>query len=706
MVVVRTNQMPRTSASSKVGKGRERGRKNGSSSSRRSADTIERLKMYANGKPIRDKKGKVIGGTYMLETRAGDREINASSGRIQPDRRWFGNTRVVAPNELDQFRKEMLEATSDPYSVVLKRKKIPMGLLQDAADYVHDSSSANTTATTTINNKKALLEQEPFERSFGSKSNRKRVKLDQLLIPRSASKIVKKDKKIKGGHAQLVSKSGVHEDNEDGDNADTNNEDSNDENKAYSALLGAAQKSHEAYDNINKADGIVPWGRDSQTLNDGGVHGKEGVDWRHEVKDDLFNKGQSKRIWGEFFKVVDCSDIILHVIDVRNVPGTRCTMIEKYVDAEAKHKHLVFVLNKVDLVPNWVVKRWIGELCSIRPTIAFHASMRHAFGKGALISLLRQYGTLMQDKKQISVGVVGYPNVGKSSVINTLISKKSCKVAPIPGETKIWQYITLFRRISLIDCPGVVVDTAGDTEADSVLKGVIRAERLECPEDFIQPIIDRVKREHINAQYKLDVASASIGKGKNKKQNDKCNDYNWKTDIQLMETIANKCGRLRKGGEPCLRSASIMIINDYQRGRLPHYVSPPQLKSTGDDNNEDNNDDKNLTNTISDEGIKQNLNLVGQEHMEKVVVDDDDVQGTSVVNEEKLSGKNKKEKKNGKLKKENNVEKRRKGERAGKEEKSKDDQKPIKADKKTDKSHQQDNNENTSNLIGRGDWDD
>ena len=54
--------------------------------------------------------------------------------------------------------------------------------------------------------------------------------------------------------------------------------------------------------------------------------------------------------------------------------------------------------------------------------------------------------------------VVGYPNVGKSSVINTLISKKSCKVAPVPGETKIWQYISLMKRIFLIDCPGVVVD--------------------------------------------------------------------------------------------------------------------------------------------------------------------------------------------------------------------------------------------------------
>ena len=121
----------------------------------------------------------------------------------------------------------------------------------------------------------------------------------------------------------------------------------------------------------------------------------------------------------------------------------------------------------------------------------------------SIISLLRQFGKLNSDKKQISVGVIGYPNVGKSSVINTLISKKSCKVAPIPGETKIWQYITLFRNIYLIDCPGVVVDTAGDTETDSVLKGVVRAERLETPEDYIDAIQEAVKKEHIAALYGL-----------------------------------------------------------------------------------------------------------------------------------------------------------------------------------------------------------
>jgi nuclear GTP-binding protein len=522
----KTNRTPKGNASSKLTQGRRRDKQPGSE---RSAETIQRLKMYSNGKAIRNKAGKIVAGTFMMQDRAGDRKIEASTGRIQPDRRWFGNTRVVGATELDRFRQEMTEKVADPYSVVLKRKKLPMGLLQDAAEYKAG------------NQKAALLEQEPFDQAFGKNSRRKRVKLDQLFVQRAAeSADSKEDIKTGEGEAIVVLSNTEHEPS------------------AYSSLLETAQKSQGTYQQVNTREGIVPWGRDSHLERSEG----EGIDWRHEKKDDLFLKGQSKRIWGEFFKVVDCSDVVLHIIDARNVPGTRCTMIERHIAKNASHKHLVFVLNKIDLVPNWVAKRWMGELAAVRPTIAFHASLTNAFGKGALISLLRQFGKLHEDKKQISVGVIGYPNVGKSSVINTLISKKSCKVAPIPGETKIWQYVTLFKRISLIDCPGVVVDTAGDTEEDSVLKGVVRAERLENPEDFIDAIMGKVKREHIAAQYKLP----------------KDGEETWSSSGELMEMIARRSGRLLKGGDPCIRTAALMIINDFQRGRLPHFIPPPELK--------------------------------------------------------------------------------------------------------------------------------
>jgi hypothetical protein len=85
---------------------------------------------------------------------------------------------------------------------------------------------------------------------------------------------------------------------------------------------------------------------------------------------------------------------------------------------------LLFLLLLLPQVPAWVTKRWLHSLSREFPTLAFHASITNPFGKGALLSLLRQLARLRSDKQAISVGFIGYPNVGKSSVINALRTKK------------------------------------------------------------------------------------------------------------------------------------------------------------------------------------------------------------------------------------------------------------------------------------------
>jgi nuclear GTP-binding protein len=72
------------------------------------------------------------------------------------------------------------------------------------------------------------------------------------------------------------------------------------------------------------------------------------------AREPIFSKGQSKRIWNELYKVIDSSDVVIHVLDARDPEGTRCRSVEKYIREEAPHKHLVFVLNKCDLVPTSV----------------------------------------------------------------------------------------------------------------------------------------------------------------------------------------------------------------------------------------------------------------------------------------------------------------------------------------------------------------
>lgn len=76
----------------------------------------------------------------------------------------------------------------------------------------------------------------------------------------------------------------------------------------------------------------------------------------------IFKKGQSKRIWNELYRVIDSSDVLIQVLDARDPQGTRCESVEKYIRTEAPHKHLIFVVNKVDLVPT--------KIAASRPLVA------------------------------------------------------------------------------------------------------------------------------------------------------------------------------------------------------------------------------------------------------------------------------------------------------------------------------------------------
>lgn len=76
------------------------------------------------------------------------------------------------------------------------------------------------------------------------------------------------------------------------------------------------------------------------------------------------------------------------------MPGTRCMHIENHIRKNASHKQMVIIINKCDLVPAWVTRKWVKILSAEWPTLAFHASITNAFGKGALISLLRQFAKL------------------------------------------------------------------------------------------------------------------------------------------------------------------------------------------------------------------------------------------------------------------------------------------------------------------------
>ncbi|EHB11407.1 Nucleolar GTP-binding protein 2 [Heterocephalus glaber] len=125
------------------------------------------------------------------------------------------------------------------------------------------------------------------------------------------------------------------------------------------------------------------------------------------------------------------------------------------------------------------------------------------------------------------------------------------------GETKVWQYITLMSRIFLIDCPGVVYPSE-DSESDIVLKGVVQVEKIKSPEDHIGAVLERAKPEYISKTYKTD---------------------SWANAGDFLEKLAFRTGKLLKGGEPDLKTVGKMVLNDWQRGRTPFFVKPPNAEA-------------------------------------------------------------------------------------------------------------------------------
>jgi nuclear GTP-binding protein len=130
-------------------------------------------------------------------------------------------------------------------------------------------------------------------------------------------------------------------------------------------------------------------------------------------------------------------------------------------------------------------------------------------------------------------------------------------VAPLPGETKVWQYITLYKRIYLIDCPGVVYPS-GDTETDIVLKGVVRVQNLDDPAEHIEAVLERVRPEFVARAYGIS---------------------SWESPTDFLNQYAKRTGKLLKGGEADVNTVAKMILQDWQRGKIPYFVAPPTTET-------------------------------------------------------------------------------------------------------------------------------
>ncbi|VDK72612.1 unnamed protein product, partial [Onchocerca ochengi] len=262
---------------------------------------------------------------------------------------------------------------------------------------------------------------------------------------------------------------------------------------------------------------------------------------------------KQKQYANEVRKTVESADIIIEVLDARDPLGSRNRNVEESVLNAGKR--LVLLLNKIDLVPKENVKKWLMYLRRQSPTIAFKASTQEqnrnlgrfsssnlhfstskCVGADLVMKLLLNYCRSKDIKTSIRVGVVGYPNVGKSSFINSLKRKRVCDVGAIPGITRQVQEVHLDKHIRLLDSPGVILEPKGRLDNSEIaLKNAIRVESLADPAAAVQAILRRCSQDSLILHYKIP---------------------EFKTCDEFLTYIARKGGRLKKGGRPDLNAAA------------------------------------------------------------------------------------------------------------------------------------------------------
>ncbi len=227
------------------------------------------------------------------------------------------------------------------------------------------------------------------------------------------------------------------------------------------------------------------------------------------------------------------ADIIIEVLDARMIEESRNAEIEQKIAKLGKK--LLYVITKCDLVNIEELKETQKKL---KPSI--------------FISSTQKLGTTLLKKKileishgeKVTVGIVGYPNVGKSSLINALSGRNAARTSSESGFTKGMQHVRVDNKILLIDTPGVFT-TENESEYKYVKLGSIDYAKVKDPETAALQLIQE-KTDEIKKIYKVD--------GNDEEE-----------ILTQLSIVFNKIG---KGNKPDLDATSRLLLREWQTGKM------------------------------------------------------------------------------------------------------------------------------------------
>ncbi|CAF0793027.1 unnamed protein product [Didymodactylos carnosus] len=253
----------------------------------------------------------------------------------------------------------------------------------------------------------------------------------------------------------------------------------------------------------------------------------------------------------------------------------------------------------------------------IRPEVTSYeqTKMKHNLSlivnREELIYLLKSFHKNKKTVREniLTIGMVGYPNVGKSSTINSLLQYKKVSVSATPGKTKHFQTIFLDKNLLLCDCPGLVFPSFVSTKDELIINGILPIDQMR---DYIGP---QIPRSTLSGVYNIMLPLPNEGEDEDRPP----------TSIELCSTYAYSRGFMTHKGIPDGSRAARILLKDYVQGKLLFCYPPPgqdandfQHHMSDDEDDVEANEDNEIT---SDGLVKAKVkpSTVDQEFFHPVV---------------------------------------------------------------------------------------
>ena len=261
--------------------------------------------------------------------------------------------------------------------------------------------------------------------------------------------------------------------------------------------------------------------------------------------------GHMVRAISDIKDLISDIDIVIEVLDAR-APFSSCNPLLQDI---IKYKKIIRLLNKSDLADDNLTSKWLEYFSNSKQTVAITGDMSNIKQRSQIIKLCKNLAPHRNSfEKPLRVMISGIPNVGKSTLINQLIGKKSAKTGDIPAVTKANQCLTIADDFLIYDTPGLTWQKIHYPQIGYHLAICNSIGRNALDEDLVALyLINYLKVQHtefLKARYKLSVEQISAA------------------DDTILDTIGSKRGCIMAGGIINRQRAAEIIIQDFRDGRI------------------------------------------------------------------------------------------------------------------------------------------